>query len=328
MHLLCRRITAALLLAAGLPALPAIASDPTALQQAAQTAAADYRQAQRERLIAAGGRDNRIAAALLTLPADANAPIPAATADAARALLGGDADDELALYVIALTCHLQPDCSDRGAVEHLTARAGGNALHWLLTPGAAAPADAALQKAAAAQSAEPHLGALVGVLDKALAKATAPAATGADAAALAAQLRADAIAAIPLPRFAPTLGVCKEAARRDTCLELGRHLFADAQGSILSRMIGSVLLRRLAKGTAEETAAYAFRRDYVWLGEHDINPDGRDATVRADLVRYGEWEAWLRAAERAGFTRTPPAGWAPRNPQQLLLSEERQPAAK
>jgi len=327
MHLLCRRITAVLLLAVGLPAVPALASDTRPLQQAAQTAA-DYRQTQRERLTAAGGRDNRIAAALLSLPADANAPIPAATAGAARALLRNDADDELALYVAALTCHLQPDCSDRGAVDRLTARAGGNAVHWLLTPGAAAPADAALQKAAAAPSAEPHLGALVGVLDKALANAPAAAAAGTDATALAAQLRADAIAAIPLPRFAPTLGICKEAARHDTCLELGRRLFADTQGSILSRMIGSVLLRRLAKGTAEDDAARAFRRDYVWLAEHDINQDGRDETLRADLVRYGEWEAWQRAAERAGFTRTPPAGWTPRNPQQLLLSEERQPQAK
>lgn len=328
MHLLSRRIAAVLLFAAGLPAVPALAADSSALRQAAQTAASGYRQAQRERLIAAGGRDNRIAAALLILPADANAPIPAAAGDAARALLREDANDELALYVAALSCHLQPDCNDRGAVDRLTARAGGNALHWLLTPGAAAPADAALQKAAAAKTAEPHLGALVGVLDKALADAAAPAVTGVDPAALAAQLRADAIAAIPLPRFAPALAVCKEAARRDVCLDLGRRLFADAQGSILSRMIGGVLLRRLAKGTAEEDAAKAFRRDYVWLGEHDLNRDGLDATLRADLVRHGEWEAWQRAAERAGFTRTPPAGWAPRDPQQLLLSEERKPAAQ
>lgn len=326
MHLPCSRIAAVLLLAAGLPAVPARAADTTALQHAAQAAAADYRQAQRERLIAAGGRDNRIAAALLTLPADANAPIPAATAAAARALLREDADDELALYVAALSCHLQPDCSDRGAVDRLTAHAGGNALHWLLTPGAAAPADTALQNAAAAKTAEPHLGALVGVLDKALANAAAPTTAGSEAAALAAQLRADAIAAIPLPRFAPTLTVCKDAAHHDVCLDLGRRLFADAQGSILSRTIGSVLLRRLAKGTAEDDAARAFRRDYVWLGEHDLDQDGRDESLRADLVRLGEWEAWQRAAERAGFARTPPADWVPRNPQQLLLSEERKPA--
>jgi hypothetical protein len=236
----------------------------------------------------------------------------------ADALVQANPDDVLSLYVAALVCQLQPSCTNAVYVDRLTTRAPDNAVHWLLRPGAAAPDDAQLRSAAKAANGEPHLGELRAVLGKAL---------GAPTAATAAS-RAAAFDGIPLPRFALLLGACRQdgAARREACIALGRTLFADARGSILSRMIGSVLLRRLAKGTPDEVAAVQFRRNYVWLGEHDIGQDTRDEALQQDLVRHGEWEAWLRAADRAGVARTPPASWTPANPQQMLLSEDRTPA--
>lgn len=274
-----------------------------------------WRSAQHTRLAAHDDRDSRIAAALLALPADANAPVPATLTVIADALVQANPDDVLSLYVAALVCQLQSDCTNTAYVDRLTAQAPGNAVHWLLRPAAAAPDDAQLRSAANAANAQPHLGELRAVLGQALGAPTTATAAA----------RAAALDAIPLPRFAPALNACRHdsAARHAACITLGRTLFADARGSILSRMIGSVLLRRLAKGTADEVAAVQFRRDFVWLGEHHIGEDTQDEALQQDFVRHGEWEAWLRAADRAGVARTPGAGWTPANPQQMLLSEER-----
>lgn len=280
-----------------------------------------FRRAQSERLAAANDRDSRIAAALLALPCDSHVSgLPLADVHAAQKLLQPLADDELALYVAALACHLSADCRDAGAVERLTARAPHDALHWLLRPGTGSLSDATLHSAAAADSAGPHLGELHAVLNRTLSD---PANEGAPR-----DARDDALAALPNPRLSPLLDACKgaEATRRSDCIAIGRRLFADARGSILSRMIGSVVLRRLAKGTADNAAAKTFRRDYVWLGEHAIGQDPHDAALQADTERHGEWEAWLRAADRAGVARTPPADWVPKDPQQLLLPEERRAA--
>lgn len=307
-------ITARRLAAASLLCL----SSTFTLTAAASEAHDAWRSAQQTHLAAQSDRDSRIAAVLLALPADANAPVPAATTAIADALVQANPDDVLSLYVAALVCQLQPTCTSTSAVDRLTARAPDNAVHWLLRPAAAAPDDAQLRHAATATNAQPYLGELRAVLGKALGAPTASTAAA----------RAAALDAIPLPRFAPALNACKQdgATRHEACIALGRTLFADARGSILSRMIGSVLLRRLAKGTADEVAAVQFRRDYVWLGEHHIGEDTRDEALQQDLVRHGEWEALLRAADRAGVARTPAADWTPANPQQLLLSEERTPA--
>lgn len=303
-HRLCGTLVAAFIATASQAAPPTGTSSATAA----------YRQEHQQRLAARSDRDSRIAAALLGLPRNVDdAPIrfdprPLQT------LLQPFSDDELALYVSALICHLSSDCSDAAAVDRLTARAPKNALHWLLRPGAQAPSTAIVHQATRTDSANPHLGELFAVMNRALAGT-------------AADQRNDALTAIPLQRFAPTLNVCKgaEATLREDCIAVGRRLFADAHGSILTRMIGSVLLRRLAKGTDDEATAVAFRRAYVWLGEHAIGDNPNDDTMRADTERYGEWEAWLRAADRAGVARTPPADWTAKNPQSLLLSEDRRP---
>lgn len=283
-------------------------------------AAPDARTRERDRLAAATDRDSRIAAALLSLPSDGTSPPSEAEARAALAALEPLRDDALALYVAALVCQLNAACGDPTAAERLTRHAPDNALHWLLPPGTAALSDTALQRAAESSgAAEPHLSELLALLRRTLDGVTNRLTT---------DDRDAALAAIPLPRLAPLLEACKAAtgARRDDCLVLGQRLFADARGSLLTRMVGSVLLRRLVPDSTQAQAATALRRDYVWLGEHAVAQRPDDA-LYADIERYGEWEALLRAADRAGVARTPPPDWTPRDPQQLLLPEQRSVAA-
>ncbi|MCQ4163322.1 hypothetical protein [Tahibacter harae] len=329
-HLPRRRLSA--LLFAALPLAAAAQPADTATTELARSAAAQaqaYRRQQSARLAAATDRDSLIAAVLLALPADVeHAPDDAAAAPLQR-LQQRYPDDPLALYTAALVCHLRPDCSDAGAATRLQARAPANAVHWLLQPAMGRPTAAQLQQAAAAGGAQPHLGEFVAIVGRVLDGQPAPQAEH-DPAALAAQLRVDAIDALPQPRFAAMLQACKDAAAAKDCRTLGQRLLHDAQGSILSRMIGSTLLRRLAKGGAEETAARAFRRDYVWLGGHELgrgSTEGR-ARLQRDLAAYGEWQALQRAASAAGIAASAPEGWMPADPQQLLLPEERQPASR
>jgi hypothetical protein len=304
-HFLCSALVAAFTAAACQAAPPEITSPATRA----------YRLEQSQRLAARDDRDSRIAAALLAIPRDSHVSgLSFADVKTAQALLQPLGDDVPALYLAALVCHLSAECSDTHAVDRLTARAPENALHWLLRPGVGPIDDPTLHRAAAGTSAEPHLGELGFALDRALADAEP------------AQQRRDARDALPMPHLAPAMDHCKGATadRRDDCLAVGRLLFGDAKGTILTRTIGSVMLRRLAPDSTDAVAAKTFRRDYVWLGEHDIagRNIGGDA-LQKDTQRFGEWEGWLRAADRAGVARTPPADWKPRDPQQLLLPEER-----
>jgi hypothetical protein len=95
------------------------------------------------------------------------------------------------------------------------------------------------------------------------------------------------------------------------------------RASILARMVSVAILRRLYKGTPLEVEAKEYRRQYVWLGEHTSVAPGAAELLQQDIVQFGEWEALQLQTERAGAARTPPPGWLPAHPEQLLLSEER-----
>jgi hypothetical protein len=324
------RLVLPALLAALLPLAAAAQpadSASTELRQAAARLAGDYRQQQQQRLAKASDRDSRIAALLLSLPADGNAAPDAKSVAAAQQLASAFPQDELALYLAALVCQLQADCHDAGAATRLSSQFPANALHWLLRPARGQPDAAQLGKAAAASAANPHFSELFSILDKALSGQPAPGSSASgESAALADTLRADALDAMPQPHFAAALQACKADGLRNRCTGLGQRLFDDTHGSILSRTIGSVLLRRLAADTPQAAAARQFRRDYVWLSEQTaVFGDAQRPRLQQDLIQFGEWQAWQRAAERAGLQRTPPANWQPRNPQALLLSEERSP---
>ncbi|MEO6690669.1 MAG: hypothetical protein ABIS07_12910, partial [Dokdonella sp.] len=124
--------------------------------------------------------------------------------------------------------------------------------------------------------------------------------------------------------------LCKTAVsqQRADCIDLAHRLIADHSGAILTRMIGGAMLRRLAKGTPDDTAAKESRRRYVWLGQQlAASTAAYQEQLQSEVMDLGEWEAWQRCVERLGALRTPPADWMPQDPNLLLLSEERSPAA-
>ncbi|MEO7014679.1 MAG: hypothetical protein ABI127_10235 [Dokdonella sp.] len=217
-----------------------------------------------------------------------------------------------------------------GYYDRLTKAAPDNAVNWLLLPNGAGPSPDQLKAAAAAAYADTHLRLIVRILNAALAGQPSPnTADSGDSEALASALRVNAIERVPLPKFAGAMSLCKPSAleNRNDCIRLGRLLSADRDGTILTKMIGSALLRRFLKGTDEEKEAFQMRREYVWLSEQLDASDGSwKARVQSDLEKMGEWVAIQHAVERLGKSSKPSADWTPKNPQALLLSEDRRPA--
>lgn len=297
-------------------------SSLAALLLASTSHAADgYRERELARLQSASDRDSLITAVLLTLPANSADPAtpPGAAVEAPlKRLRSAYPDDTLALYVAALVCQVQPQCSDDSARSKLVAAAPDNAVHWLLLPARAEPGAEVLHRAAAATQAQPHLGELLQLLQRTLSPADEAA-------------RAEVLDAAPVALFAPLLQACKASAGtvRADCLTLGRKLLGDEQGSILSRMIGSVQVRRLSPQADEVAAAKEFRRQYVWLTEQvDVEDAGVRAALRRDLVTAGEWQALKNAVIAKRKSVAPPADWQPANAQTMLLPEQRSGATR
>ena len=303
----------------------------TSVAQAAESLHADYRQQQWKRLAQKKDRDSMIAAVLLGMPNDKDHEPVDGEVNLERRLAKSFGQDPLALFTLALVCQMQSEpCAHPEYYDSLVRIAPDNAVHWLMLPNAAAPSDAQLHSAAAAPQADSHLRITIGLLRSALAGQPSAARPGVDPHELALLLRRNAIDLVPLPKFGAVVSMCKapSAARRGDCIGLGRRLFADRSGTILTRMVGSAMLRRLVKGTAEEVAAKELRRDYVWLSEQqEASNVPYQEQLQREIVGVGEWEAWQRSVERLGVLRTPPAAWMPKDPQLLLLSEERTPAA-
>jgi hypothetical protein len=317
---------------AGPQAPPAIPDAPLAKQLAP-----DYQQTQAARLLARGRRDDLIAAALLTHAPGAAVARDIDDDDAVQRLVATYPRDMLALYAAALLCHLQKTpCTHPEYRERLLARDADNAIHWLLVPAGATLSGDDRQGAAQAPLADTHFSALLGIVRRALegqAPRDAPAARRRAERALALLLRRNEIGRVPWPNYGQVTAACSadaarlpadDATRRD-CAALGALLFAERGNNMATRMVGSTLVRRFAKGTPEAEAATGLRRQYVWMSERlpdDRSPEASER-LNAEEIAFGEWEAYQRSAERAGVPRTPPADWVPRRPELLLLQEER-----
>ena len=141
--------------------------------------------------------------------------------------------------------------------------------------------------------------------------------------------------AMPMPRFQRIIDLCQPEklpaahpqARAD-CQEIGQRM-ARAQGGLITNMIGSVIARRLGKGTPLEAEMKAVRARYLYLTDvysalsHAELLGYGPERVREDSMQFGEMEAYARVAAHFGKPTTPPADWAPKDPQALLLPEER-----
>jgi serine/threonine protein kinase len=303
-----------------------------------------YRQEQVERLVQKADRDSLISAALIGIPRGAE------TSSAAHELVLGrlfneHQDDALALYVAALACHVQPyPCTHHEYFETLIAKFPDNAVNWVLAPAGArsSKTDLAVQvrRAAVATEFNDRLPELSLLIRNALRDQPAPSSIlepmqgFLSEPEVAPSLQRNAIDSVALPRYLAFVQICKPDSSaihevvglKDACGAFASHGMHSPEATVLAKMIGSAILRRLYKGTRLEQEAIEYRRRYVWLSEHAGSEPGGDDVFRHDLIKFGEWEALQRQAERLGFQRTPPPSWIPENPGSLLLSEERKSA--
>ena len=310
--------------------LPIRASEPaSSVEQAAQGLHSAYRQQQWNRLAIAQDRDALIAAVLLGMPDAEEHVALKGHAQVEQRLATRFGQDPDVMFVLALACQKQ-GVSCGAYYDQLTREQPDNAVNWLLVPNGGEPNLFQLRSAARAAYADTHLRLVTRVLNEALAEQPASdPADKIDSNALATKLRVNAIERVPLPSFAGAMSVCKPLAleRRNDCAGLGRLLCADRDGTILAKMIGGALLRRFLKGSNEAKEAFQMRREYVWLSEQLEASDGSwRPQVQSDLGKMGEWAAVQHAVERLGKSSQPAADWVPKNPQALLLSEERTPA--
>lgn len=102
----------------------------------------DYRELQVERLAGKGDRDSLIAAALIGIPRGVDGRSSPAHEAVLRRLSDTHPEDPLALYVLALACHVQlQPCTHPEYYARLIALDPDNAVHWALTPSGANPTD-------------------------------------------------------------------------------------------------------------------------------------------------------------------------------------------
>lgn len=330
----------------------------TALEQAGKKDAVDdlvseivdqlgssFRAAQVHTLTARGTRESLLAAVLLG--SDARGIEPFAAAGSARALLAQRyGDDREALYALALSCHMQAaPCSDDAPYRRLVELDGGNAASWLLVPQGPAQTDAQISArlvhAAAAVRFDDHSWRHAQLLRAQLAELEAPESLRLplrgvlDDAEIPRSLRRNSVAAVPLPRFVDFVRLCRpdlaafkaDPALRAPCARFARLAFDAPRASVLARMVASAMLRRLYPGKPEADAAFALRRQYVWLAEN-FAQRGIDAEfLQQHMAEHGEWQAYLNAAAQLGIAAEPPPQWQPQQPETLLLAEQRRGAA-
>ncbi|WP_386070964.1 protein kinase [Tahibacter sp. UC22_41] len=312
----------------------------TLLDEILRQRGAGYRH---ERLAALLARDDRdgLLALQWVAAGDTDAVARELAATGAARLAERYGDDADALYVLALGCSTGSIPCAPDIFARLTARAPDNAVHWILAPADEAPAMTRerLRQAARAQRFDDHLAAQTTLLRATLPPTAPPPELGEplqgvlDTAEIGPSLRRRAIDAVPLPRYAAVVGLCRpdrapamnDAALRADCDAFGRLALDAPNVAILSRMIASAILRRLHPDDAIGRKAYDYRRQYVWLSEQFIQRGFDAEQLQQDVARYGEWEAWLRMADRSGVARMPPEDWKPKNPQALLLAEQRKP---
>lgn len=307
----------------------------------------DYRERQVARLARAGDRDSLIAAALIGIPRGDDTASSATHEAVVQRLAAEYPDDQLALYVAALACHVQPQpCAHPEYAARLTAQFPDNAVHWVLAPHRAGLDDAGIAAnvlhAARARDFDDRLPAMTGIVRSALHDLQVPDSIREPMQAVVEQsevapsLRRNAVDSVALPNYADVMRVCKPASvdalridgLRDACGTFGRNGMRSQQASITAAMVTAAIVRRLYKGTPLEAEAKEYRRQYTWLSrfvwlDEYTRRDPNSDNLQQDLARYGEWEAWRRQAERAGASRTPPADWLPADPRLMLLSEER-----
>ena len=151
-------------------------------------------------------------------------------------------------------------------------------------------------------------------------------------AAVVAHLEAWSMPQPPLFRFArlchPEQGLPDDEDIRADCLAVAAKM-ARGQNSLVTHLIGSIVVRRLAPGTALAQEMRDLNARILYLSEKfdQLSPEQLLGypldRLTQETVELGELEALARRIEHFGFPAYPPPDWAPRDPQALLLPEER-----
>ena len=263
--------------------------------------------------------------------------------------LAADPDSAFAWFVAATYCHRgaldRPKCVRDDAGKQLVRVDGANGFAWTMLA-AGAEDDrfaAALHEAARRERFRDYFGTAyfgyqqviersgvaIPPLLEGPARVLAPNEPAADTVA---QLEAWAL---PAPMWNGLIVRCDPArstimtpALRADCLAVGIAL-ARNPGGLISNMIGAVIVRRLAKGTELEAEMKALRLRYTYIAEqaYKLKPAQRlsftSRRFQEDQLRLGELEALAAMLRAAGVPDQPPAGWQPKDPETLLLPEER-----
>ena len=326
-HLLIRNLALAAALAGCLPAEAAERADAS-LEAAAALVQADYRQHEWARLAASSRRDDLIAALLIGAPNESQPALVSAPDTVEQRLGSRFRKDPLAAYALALVCQAAgTSCRNPGYQADLVRLAPDNTFHWLVSPVGAVFDGARLRQSAAAPISDAHARQLTSIVRESLGdpgQDQVP--SGVSAERLTLFLRLELADKVPHPDFSGISALCRKPADtlKADCVTVGHRLMADASGLVVSRMVGSAMVRRLMKGTAEADAAMELRREYVWLSDNWGSDElqAREAQ-QIDMTRMGEMAAWQRSLERAGLPPKPPVGWSPKDPRHMQLHEDR-----
>jgi hypothetical protein len=189
-------------------------------------------------------------------------------------LFASHPDDPLALYVVALACHLQVQpCTHPEYFARLTDRFPDNAVNWVLAPSASNPdwpmLAASVLHAARAKQFDDQSAAFTVLLRAALRDQPAPDSILQPMRAVLKEsevgpsLLRNVVGNAPLPHYADFMRVCKPESiwalkvdgLRDACGAFAQQGMHSPGASILARMISSAMLRRLYKGTPVEAEA-------------------------------------------------------------------------
>ena len=256
-------------------------------------------------------------------------------------------DDAFTWYVAGAYCHfdLEPPCSHPDTARRLAEIDPDNGFAWLML--AATETDMAAHAALAEAAQRAHFRDFFSTNYIAYARSVelsavplpellaAPArilAPQESPAAVVAHLEAWARPQPPLFRFArlchPEQDLPDDEGMRANCVAVAEQM-ARGQNSLITHLIGSVVVRRLLPGSAlaEEMRDLTARIFYLTEMIDQLSPEQLFGypldQLTQDIVELGELEALARRVAHFGFPAYPPPDWVPRDPQALLLPEER-----
>ena len=143
----------------------------------------------------------------------------------------------------------------------------------------------------------------------------------------------------PVFQFGPFNRLCSSAAAqsdaelRADCVAFFEKAYA-ARGGLLHRRVGETVLRRLLSDPEKLAALVEDRRRYLWLMEQcpfvmEATPGPAELSweqLMNDAAQLGEMDAYYLRAKRLGCGEGPHAEWKPRDPETLLLPEQRSKA--